>query len=85
MLHARTRHASAAHLPSVLVEHYAFLVSQTEVGQFLGRLVEQGFPYWADPGHRHPGINRSDSGRGLYWNHPDGHLEIFTRPCCGAN
>jgi hypothetical protein len=68
----------------VLVEHYAFLVSEPEFDQIQLRLVEQGPPYWADPGHRHSGINRSDSGRGLYWNNPDGHLEIITRPCGGA-
>jgi hypothetical protein len=84
IVHARAPHASAAHLASVLVERYAFLVRETEFDQILGRLVEQGSPYWADPGHRHSGINRSDSGRGLYRNNSDGHLAIITRPPCGG-
>ena len=42
----------------VLVEHSAFLMSETEFDQLLDRLVEQGFPHWADLGRRHPGIKR---------------------------
>ena len=66
----------------LIVEHYAFLVSEQEFDQILGRITERGLPYWADPGHKQPGrINHNDGGRGVYWNDPDGHyLEIITRP-----
>ena len=66
----------------ILVEHYAFLVSEEEFDLIFGRIQARGLPYWADPGHEHPGrINHNDGGRGVYWNDPDGHyLEIITRP-----
>jgi catechol 2,3-dioxygenase-like lactoylglutathione lyase family enzyme len=66
----------------VVTEHYAFLVSDEEFDQILGRIVERGLPYWADPGRREPGrINHFFGGRGVYWSDPDGHyLEIITRP-----
>jgi catechol 2,3-dioxygenase-like lactoylglutathione lyase family enzyme len=63
-------------------QHYAFLVSEDEFDAILGRIVERGLPYWADPGREHAGaINHDDGGRGVYWPDPDGHLlEIITRP-----
>ena len=63
-------------------QHYAFLVSEAEFDQILGRIRERGLTYWADPFHREAGrINTNDGGRGLYWSDPDGHnLEIITRP-----
>jgi catechol 2,3-dioxygenase-like lactoylglutathione lyase family enzyme len=66
----------------LIIEHYAFLVSEQEFDQIFGRIVARELPYWADPGHLHPGrINHHDGGRGVYWNDPDGHyLEIITRP-----
>jgi catechol 2,3-dioxygenase-like lactoylglutathione lyase family enzyme len=65
----------------VLVEHYAFLVSEKEFDEILARITERGLPYWADPGRQKPGINHLDGGRGLYWCDPNGHvLEIITRP-----
>jgi catechol 2,3-dioxygenase-like lactoylglutathione lyase family enzyme len=62
--------------------HYAFIVSEKEFDQILGRIRERGLQYWADPGHLRAGeINHNDGGRGLYWEDPDGHnLEIITRP-----
>jgi catechol 2,3-dioxygenase-like lactoylglutathione lyase family enzyme len=66
---------------AILVEHYAFLVSEPEFDRILARLVERGLPHWADPARRNPGINHHDGGRGVYWNDPNGHvLEIITRP-----
>jgi len=62
--------------------HYAFLVSEAEFDEILGRIEARGLTYWADP-HRHePGrINHHDGGRGLYWADADDHLfEIITRP-----
>lgn len=66
----------------VLIEHYAFLVSEEEFDQIFGRIRARGLPYWADPAHRQPDrINHNDGGRGVYWNDPNGHyLEIITRP-----
>ena len=66
----------------IIIEHYAFLVSEGEFDQIFGRIKERGLQYWADPAHRHPGfINHNDGGRGVYWNDPNGHyLEIITRP-----
>jgi catechol 2,3-dioxygenase-like lactoylglutathione lyase family enzyme len=66
----------------VLVEHYAFIVSENEFDQIFGRIRERKLPYWADPAHRQPDrINHHDGGRGVYWNDPNGHyLEIITRP-----
>ena len=41
-----------------------------------------GVEHWADPAKREAGrINRTDGGRGVYFDDPDGHLlEIITRP-----
>jgi catechol 2,3-dioxygenase-like lactoylglutathione lyase family enzyme len=66
-------------------QHYAFLVTEEEFDEILGRINERGLTYWADPFHRQVGrINTNDGGRGLYWSDPDGHnLEIITRPYGG--
>ena len=66
----------------IIVEHYAFLVSEAEFDQIFARIRERGLQYWADPAHQRPGeINHNDGGRGVYWNDPNGHyLEIITRP-----
>jgi catechol 2,3-dioxygenase-like lactoylglutathione lyase family enzyme len=66
--------------------HYAFLVSENEFDQILGRITDRGLTYWADPSHRQVGvINHNDGGRGVYWDDPDGNnLEIITRPYGGA-
>ncbi|MDK1343273.1 VOC family protein [Streptomyces sp. 378] len=63
-------------------QHYAFLVSEDEFDEILGRVQKAGLTYWADPFHSRPGeINHNDGGRGAYFNDPDGHrLEIITRP-----
>ena len=70
----------------VLVEHYAFIVSEDEFDQIFGRIRERKLPYWADPAHQQPDrINHHDGGRGVYWNDPNGHyLEIITRPYGGG-
>lgn len=64
------------------IEHYAFLVSESEFDSIFARIKQRGLEYWADPMHSQPfQINRNDGGRGLYWNDPNGHyLEIITRP-----
>ena len=65
--------------------HYAFLVTEEEFDEVFGRVRARGLDFWADPFHQRPGeINTHDGGRGLYWDHPDGHvLEIITRPYGG--
>lgn len=66
-------------------QHYAFLVTEAEFDEILGRIRTRGLAYWADPGQTLPGqINTNDGGRGVYWEDPDGHiLEIITRPYGG--
>ena len=67
---------------SFIIEHYAFLVSESEFDAIFGRIRQRKLEYWADPMHSHPfEINRHDGGHGVYWNDPNGHyLEIITRP-----
>jgi catechol 2,3-dioxygenase-like lactoylglutathione lyase family enzyme len=71
----------ADHHGAATPQHYAFLVSEPEFDEILGRIKERGLPYWADPSHRRPSeINTNDGGRGVYWDDPDGHvLEIITK------
>jgi hypothetical protein len=66
-------------------QHYAFMVSEEEFDEIKARIEERDLPFWADPFHQQPGrINHGDGGRGLYWDHPDGHvLEIITVPYGG--
>jgi catechol 2,3-dioxygenase-like lactoylglutathione lyase family enzyme len=63
-------------------QHYALLVSEKEFDEIFARIRERGMPYWADPGKHHAeSINHNDSGRGVYFDDPNGHLlEILTRP-----
>ena len=63
-------------------QHYAFLIGEDDFDQVFERIRERGLQYWADPGQRRVGeINRSDGGRGMYFEDPDGHLlEVITRP-----
>ena len=69
----------------LMVEHYAFLVTESEFDEIFGRVTERGLPYWADPHNTEEGqINHHDGGRGVYWRDPDGHmLEIITVPYGG--
>jgi len=66
----------------MIVEHYAFLVSEVEFDEIFGRIQARGLTYWAEPGKRQAGhVNRNDGGRGVYFEDPNGHyLEIITRP-----
>ena len=66
----------------IIVEHYAFLVSEAEFDEIFARIKQRGLDYYADPARRAKGqINRHDGGRGVYWEDPNGHvLEIITRP-----
>jgi len=66
----------------IIIEHYAFLVSEPEFDQIFARIKQRSLDYWADPRGQQKGeINRHDGGRGVYWRDPSGHyLEIITRP-----
>jgi len=66
----------------IQAQHYAFLVSDAEFDQILGRIEAGALPYWADPGRTQAArINHHFGGRGLYFEDPSGHLlEIITRP-----
>jgi catechol 2,3-dioxygenase-like lactoylglutathione lyase family enzyme len=66
----------------IIVEHYAFLISEDEFDETFARIRERKLPYWADPAQRERGkINTRDGGRGVYFEDPSGHLlEILTRP-----
>jgi catechol 2,3-dioxygenase-like lactoylglutathione lyase family enzyme len=68
----------------ITTQHYAFLISEDEFDAVAERLRERGIATWADPGHRTPGFNTNDGGRGLYFDSPDGHnLEVLTVPYGG--
>jgi len=67
--------------PEVPSQHYAFLISEEEFDAVAGRLRERAVPTFGDPGHREPGHNTNDGGRGMYFSSPEGHnLEVITRP-----
>lgn len=70
---------------AVVVQHYAFLVSEPEFDAIFARIRDKGLDHWADPARTRPGeINTHDGGRGVYFPDPDGHLlEIITRPYGG--
>ena len=62
--------------------HLAFLVTEREFDDILGRIRDLGLDIWADPQQRRPGeVNTHDGGRGVYFLDPGGNfLEILTRP-----
>lgn len=72
----------SAEADEIIVEHYAFLVSEAEFDQIFARLQARGVDHFADPRLSRKGeINRNDGGRGCYFKDPNGHiLEIITRP-----
>jgi catechol 2,3-dioxygenase-like lactoylglutathione lyase family enzyme len=65
----------------IAVQHYAFLVEESEFDATFGRIRAEGLSYWADPGKSRPNqINLNDGGRGVYFEDLDGHLlEVITR------
>ncbi|MFI5823298.1 VOC family protein [Streptomyces rishiriensis] len=67
---------------SIVMQHYAFLVSDEEFDAALDRIERAGITYFADPHGRQPGeINHHHGGRGLYFMDPSGHgMEIITAP-----
>lgn len=67
---------------SIVMQHYAFLVSEPEFDAAHERIRRAGITYYADPRLQRPGeINHHHGGRGLYFMDPAGHgMEIITRP-----
>ena len=66
----------------VALQHYAFLIGDEDFDAVHQRLGKAGMIYWADPARTKPNeINRHFSGRGLYFEDPNGHLlEVITKP-----
>jgi catechol 2,3-dioxygenase-like lactoylglutathione lyase family enzyme len=70
----------------ISVQHYAFLVEESEFDATFSRIRDEGLTYWADPLKSCPNeINHNDGGRGVYFEDLDGHvLEVITRPYGGG-
>jgi catechol 2,3-dioxygenase-like lactoylglutathione lyase family enzyme len=66
----------------IFMQHYAFLVSETEFDEIFARIEARGVAFSADHAGAKPGeINTHFGGRGVYFKDPSGHLlEIVTRP-----
>jgi hypothetical protein len=66
----------------IAVQHYAFLIEESEFDAVFSRIRNEGLSYWADPSKSRPNeINHNDGGRGVYFQDLDGHvLEVITRP-----
>ena len=64
------------------LQHFAFLVTESEFDPILERINQTVPQIWADPARTQPGeINHHFGGRGVYFADPDGHLfEVITRP-----
>ncbi|WP_299442660.1 hypothetical protein [uncultured Phycicoccus sp.] len=63
--------------------HLAFLVTERQFDEIVGRIKAEELPYWADPRRSQPGrINHHDGGRGVYFSDPNTDVgwEIITRP-----
>jgi catechol 2,3-dioxygenase-like lactoylglutathione lyase family enzyme len=65
----------------VSVQHYAFLISESEFDAIFTRIRERRLAYWSDPGRTRPNeINTFGGGRRIYFQDPSGHLlEIMTQ------
>jgi len=72
---------SMHHTEKVHPQHYAFQVSDEDYDAIFERVRSAGLTYYADPLRQHAGeINTRHSGRGFYFDGPEGHnLEVFTR------
>jgi catechol 2,3-dioxygenase-like lactoylglutathione lyase family enzyme len=71
---------------AIAVQHYAFLIDESEFDATFSRIRGEGLSYWADPLKSRPNeINHNDGGRGVYFEDLDGHmLEVITRPYEGV-
>jgi catechol 2,3-dioxygenase-like lactoylglutathione lyase family enzyme len=70
----------------ITVQHYAFLIDESDFDATFSRIRAEGLSYWADPSKaRRNEINTNDGGRGVYFEDSDGHmLEVITRPYGGT-
>jgi catechol 2,3-dioxygenase-like lactoylglutathione lyase family enzyme len=66
----------------IALQHYAFLVNESDFDRVFARVGSLGLEYWADPARqRAKEIYRHNGGRGIYFHDPDRHLlEVMTRP-----
>ena len=71
---------------AIAVQHYAFLIDESEFDATFSRIRAEGLSYWADPMKSRPNeINHNDAGRGVYFEDLDGHLfEVITHPYGGV-
>jgi catechol 2,3-dioxygenase-like lactoylglutathione lyase family enzyme len=66
---------------AIIPHHYAFAVDDAEFDAIMGRIIEHGLAYYAEPHEpKHYGeINTSRNGRTVYFDDPDGHvMEVLT-------
>jgi catechol 2,3-dioxygenase-like lactoylglutathione lyase family enzyme len=66
----------------IMLQHYAFLISEAEFDSIFERIRKKNLDYWADPGRTRKGETYThNGGRGVYFMDPSGHLlEVMTRP-----
>jgi catechol 2,3-dioxygenase-like lactoylglutathione lyase family enzyme len=67
--------------PQVPPHHYAFLVSEPDFDDILGRIRDAGVAFYAEPREpKRPGeINYDRGGRTVYFDDPNGHvMEVLT-------
>ena len=66
----------------ISLQHYAFLVGDSDFDRIFARIRERKLEYWADPGRQRAGETyEHNGGHGFYFLDPDGHLlEVMTRP-----
>ncbi len=58
----------------VVRQHYAFLIDEQDFDPIFDRIRARALQYLADPFKQRPcEINRHQGGRGLYFDHPEGH------------
>lgn len=75
----RFSYAEVAH--DFIVQHYGFLLSESEFDAVLERYEDLGIEYGADSARRRPmEYDTSNCGRGVYVPDPSGHtMEVLTR------
>ena len=66
----------------IMLQHYAFIMTESEFDTVFARIREKKLDYWADPGRTRRGETYThNGGRGVYFMDPSGHLlEVMTRP-----
>ena len=66
----------------ISLQHYAFLVGDSDFERIFARIRARKLEYLADPGRQRAGETyEHNGGHGFYFLDPDGHLlEVMTRP-----